>query len=239
MSDDVSQETQLRGKQLVFLGMSVAVVAVVIFLCGVLVGRGVPTARQAPAVAIEADPATDATSAEAVEPDPVASQPQGDTAAAPLEYPVIVSDDPGTDSLVKNDAPRQPFAADTPAAGSAPAGRAQSAPARTTEKASIPAPAPPAPRADPKAAAVASGAAGSPERGGFLVQVAAYQREGDAATVSDRLKRKGYPAFVTTATTPAGTWFRVRVGSFDTRAEAQDMAMKLKRDEQLEPWVTR
>jgi DedD protein len=71
------------------------------------------------------------------------------------------------------------------------------------------------------------------------VQVAAYQREGDATTVSERLKRKGYPAFVTRATTSAGTWFRVRVGSFETRADAQQMATRLKREEQLEPWVTR
>lgn len=238
MSDDVSQETQLRGKQLVFLGMSVTVVAVVIFLCGVMVGRGVPTARQALAVPIEADPATDATAVDPADPDLVPPPSESGSGAAPLEYPVIVSDDPGADSLIQTaDAPRQPFAAET-TAKSAPVGRAESAPARSAEKAT-PAPAPPAPRADPTAATGGSGAGGSPERGGFLVQVAAYQREGDATTVSDRLKRKGYPAFVTTATTPAGTWFRVRVGSFTTRAEAQDMAMRLKRDEQLEPWVTR
>ena len=55
MSDEGLQEIQLRGKQLVFLAMSATVVAVVIFLCGVMVGRGVPTARQAAAEPIEAD----------------------------------------------------------------------------------------------------------------------------------------------------------------------------------------
>jgi cell division protein FtsN len=69
--------------------------------------------------------------------------------------------------------------------------------------------------------------------------VAAYQREGDAATVRDRLARKGYPAFVTSASTAAGTWFRVRVGGYETRNEAQAVATQLKREEQLEPWVTR
>ncbi len=69
--------------------------------------------------------------------------------------------------------------------------------------------------------------------------MAAYQREGDAATVRDRLARKGYPAFVTSASTAAGTWFRVRVGGYETRNEAQAVATRLKREEQLEPWVTR
>ena len=55
MPDEGLQEIQLRGKQLVFLAMSATVVAVVIFLCGVMVGRGVPTARQAAAEPIEAD----------------------------------------------------------------------------------------------------------------------------------------------------------------------------------------
>jgi len=43
MSDEGFHEIQLNGKQLVFLFMAGTVVAVVIFLCGVMVGRGVPT----------------------------------------------------------------------------------------------------------------------------------------------------------------------------------------------------
>ena len=40
-TDDGFHEIQLSGKQLVFLFMATTVVSVVIFLCGVLVGRGV------------------------------------------------------------------------------------------------------------------------------------------------------------------------------------------------------
>ena len=39
--DEGFREIQLNGKQLVFLFMAATVVSVVIFLCGVLVGRGV------------------------------------------------------------------------------------------------------------------------------------------------------------------------------------------------------
>jgi cell division protein FtsN len=54
MSDDQYREFHLAGKQLVFLFMSATVVAVVIFLCGVMVGRGVPTARPADPVEFSA-----------------------------------------------------------------------------------------------------------------------------------------------------------------------------------------
>ena len=45
--DDGFHEIQLNGKQLVFLFMAATVVSVVIFLCGVLVGRGVRAERPA------------------------------------------------------------------------------------------------------------------------------------------------------------------------------------------------
>src|SRR5215471_14216585 len=44
-ADDGFHEIQLNGKQLVFLFMAATVVSVVIFLCGVLVGRGVRAER--------------------------------------------------------------------------------------------------------------------------------------------------------------------------------------------------
>ena len=44
-TDDGFHEIQLNGKQLVFLFMAATVVSVVIFLCGVLVGRGVRAER--------------------------------------------------------------------------------------------------------------------------------------------------------------------------------------------------
>jgi len=45
IQDDGFREIQLNGKQLVFLFMAATVVSVVIFLCGVLVGRGVRVER--------------------------------------------------------------------------------------------------------------------------------------------------------------------------------------------------
>src|SRR6266540_2404648 len=81
--DDAFREIQLNGKQLVFLFMVATVVSVVIFLCGVFVGRGV-RAERAP-LAADASASTPVTTpdtvpAEAPAPTPAGSDP---TAAAP------------------------------------------------------------------------------------------------------------------------------------------------------------
>ena len=110
--DDGFHEIQLNGKQLVFLGMATTLVSVVIFLCGVLVGRGVkpidtvaqaagPQAFDAP-VTPAVPPGTVSTPAPAPVPPPA---PVASTAAAaavatpPAEddtQPTPLGDDPET-----------------------------------------------------------------------------------------------------------------------------------------------
>jgi cell division septation protein DedD len=46
MASRAASDTPQRGKQIVFLFMAATVVSVVVFLCGVLVGRGTPAADQ-------------------------------------------------------------------------------------------------------------------------------------------------------------------------------------------------
>src|SRR5689334_10945896 len=62
MSDQGVREIQLNGKQLVFMFMTATVAAVVIFLCGVMVGRGVNTTRASAVAAVATEPAVDPTS---------------------------------------------------------------------------------------------------------------------------------------------------------------------------------
>ena len=79
-TDDGFHEIQLNGKQLVFLFMAATVVSVVIFLCGVLVGRGVRTERTvAQSAALNEAPAPDILPSEA------ASRPQAFKPARILE----------------------------------------------------------------------------------------------------------------------------------------------------------
>src|SRR5215510_9133782 len=80
MSDEGLREIQLNGKQLVFMFMAVTVVAVVIFLCGVMVGRGVRTPRPAEAQEATLDTPADPTATVATSPAPSDSTAPGSSA---------------------------------------------------------------------------------------------------------------------------------------------------------------
>nr|NIT14026.1 transglycosylase SLT domain-containing protein [Candidatus Dadabacteria bacterium] len=68
--------------------------------------------------------------------------------------------------------------------------------------------------------------------GKFLVQLASYPKLGLARELENTLKSKGYPAFIQKAYLPnSGTWYRVRIGSFTTKQEAQQFRNSLKSSE--------
>src|SRR3954462_10802599 len=84
--DDGFHEIQLNGKQLVFLGIATTLVSVVIFLCGVLVGRGVkPIDMVAQAAGPHPfdTPLTSPVAPGAIPPPAAAAPPPGPRGAAP------------------------------------------------------------------------------------------------------------------------------------------------------------
>jgi DedD protein len=225
--DDGFHEIQLNGKQLVFLFMAATVVSVVIFLCGVLVGRGVRAERST----VEAASATPPPIEPAPQPaTPEATPPAGSdprTAAAPpppaeLSYAERLGEKkPTKDQLKPAEPVEKPPAAVKPVSPP-PAPAASSSGASATHAV----PAAPAP---PTAA----------ESGGeFTVQIAALNARGEADAIAHRLTTKGYAAYVV----PPGNgavMYRVRVGKFKTRREAEPVASKLQKEEQFKPWITR
>jgi cell division septation protein DedD len=78
-----------------------------------------------------------------------------------------------------------------------------------------------------------------PAGAGFAVQIAALNVRGDAEAIAKRLSSKGYAAYVMSPPAGAPTVFRVRIGKFSTRREAENVASKLQKEEQFKPWVTR
>ena len=78
-----------------------------------------------------------------------------------------------------------------------------------------------------------------PAAQGWVVQVAALNIRGDADAVAKRLATKGYATYVDALPDRTPALFRVRVGAFKTKREAEAMAAKLKKEEQFSPWVTR
>ena len=230
IQDDGFREIQLNGKQLVFLFMAATVVSVVIFLCGVLVGRGVRAERGATAgdaSALNAVTAVETTPQQialAAIPTPAGSDP---TTAAP---PPAVDDLTYFNRLDKQTPPLEELKP-------APETRAAAAPASVapaTPPAESAAPATPPPT-------VKEPAPLPPEPGGqgYALQVAALRDRVDAEAIAKRLASKGYAAYVLAPARGTPTVYRVRIGKFKTRREAETMAAKLHKEEQFNPWITR
>jgi len=74
---------------------------------------------------------------------------------------------------------------------------------------------------------------------GYVIQVAAMLDHGDADAMARRLSSKGYSAFVLPLAETTPTRYRVRVGKFKTKREAEAVAAKLQKEEQFKPWITR
>jgi cell division septation protein DedD len=234
-TDDGFHEIQLNGKQLVFLFMAATVVSVVIFLCGVLVGRGVRAER------IDVESAELGTIAEpAPQSSAVATPPPGSdptAAAAPpapeeLSYPGILDESkPGAGEL-KPATPAAPRSAERPPAAPTRTAAATPAAAPPIAAQSLPTPAKPAVR-------VPATSSSEPSGSGYAVQIAALNIRSEADAIAKRLVSKGYAAYVMAPPTGKPQIYRVRIGKFGSRREADTIATRLEKEEQFKPWVTR
>ena len=227
MSDDAFHEIQLNGKQLVFLFMVAIVVSSVIFLCGVLVGRGVRNERD---LAAEAQQLQETPTPDAVMAPPAVSPAAADPTTAPPH--ATVNDPAFAENL---DEPRQTVELKTPPP---PLAKSPTAPPPPAAKPREPEAAKPVPAVAKTAAASATS---SGPGDGFVVQIAALADRTAAEGIVKRLTGKGYSAYVINPTAGgASPVYRVRVGSFKTRTEANTVAEKLEKEERvLKPFVTR
>jgi cell division septation protein DedD len=207
MADDGFHEIQLNGKQLVFLFMATTVVSVVIFLCGVLVGRGV-RAEQESIVAGTAEefavPLTDEAAADELS----ESDAPADVRDEPVTYPErLANDQPPVEQLT-------PEVPELEAVSPASAERSAPAPTAVAESASA--------------------------AGAFTIQVAALKERPEADALVEQLVGKGYDAYVLEAAPGTPTaMYRVRVGHYRDRGEAEPIVRRLEREEQFKPWITR
>jgi DedD protein len=73
----------------------------------------------------------------------------------------------------------------------------------------------------------------------FTVQVKATQSQGEAEKFAAKLRGKGYHSTVAEAEVPGkGHWYRVRVGHFESRAEAEHYLGDFERETHLTAFVT-
>ena len=194
--------------------MTSAGLAVVVFLLGLMVGRGksifdMVTGQEAPGVAgeeslvVEDQPFFASTTRR--EPSMAA------TDGADLSYFQRLDDDVGAEldaRLLERSAPG-PVAV-SPAAGSAPGGS----------------------RAGSGGYAIRSG--------GYAIQVTTLRESAAAERLAQGLVEKGYPAFVVRPAPGVPVHvFRVRVGTYAGREEAEQVLRRLETEESFKPWITR
>ncbi len=210
--DDAFHEIQLNGKQLLFLAMAAAVVLIVTFLSGFLVGRG---------VLVDIDQAATAEAAAEL-PEPP---------ALPADQ-VVSSPEANYQDLAKDAPPRERLEpmSDVPEPAAPPP--SQTAQARPEPPPAAAAPAPPAP-------APAATTPGEPAGPGIAIQVAAFRERGDADGLARRLLGKGYQAYVMSPAAGAPQMFRVRIGKFQESRQADAVVARLKKEEKLQPWIVR
>ena len=235
MADEGFREIQLDGKQLVFLFMAATVVSVVVFLLGVMVGRNVRL--PAPAVAAAStDPSLDPTAdptdivqstsgASTAERIPLSAQ-ETLTYAERLEAPEPVREtlaDPIARTPARESEPRPERVSEERAASApkAPAAVPARVPARTSE--------PP----------VQNASFTEPPGNGYVVQVLAAVKREEAESLARRLTAKGYPTFVSVGDAKVPAKFRVRVGKYSDKREADAIFRRLEQEERFKPWLTR
>lgn len=224
LADDGFHEIQLSGKQLVFLFMIAAVVLVATFLCGVQVGRGVKSDRSLDAATTEA--------LSTAAPPPTASTPSQPAASSgpPAAEPPAPAQEPDDElsyakRLQGDKAPAEKLKPQSPAAEAKPPVETKPAPSSAARGAvSPPSPAAPA-------------TAGKP--GAWVVQLQALKNRSDASDLASRLSAKGYPAFVLDPVPGEPVYYRVQVGGYADRPQADQIARRLEKDEHFTPYVRR
>jgi septal ring-binding cell division protein DamX len=215
-AEDGFHEIQLSGKQLVFLFMLTTVVLVVTFLSGVLVGRAVGTEDRVPDETViatgEPDDAIDLS-------EPTPPQPLGahddlkreNASGIKAPDPTPPPPDPVPEAPVPEQKPERE---QTPESKPEPKVEPQKPPSRP-----------------------AAGVPTSGQPGTWFLQVSALSTRSAAADMVRSLNGKGYPAYLQE---PQGdALYRVRIGRYRDRAEADRVAARLKRQENFAADVRR
>lgn len=218
-------EVSLDGRQIFYLFFGGAVIASLVFVLGVMVGRRVE-ARSVDGLAA-ASPARD----------PLAALDQLEESEAELAFPAALRG--GDAELGSVDEKLAP--------GGAAELKAAAEPATEPEKKEAPAPAAekkaeePAPKPEPKAEeAVAEPAPEPKQEPKFTLQVGSFQVRSEAEAFHQDLRARGYEPWIAQVDLEEkGVWFRVRVGGYDSYDAALAGKAKFEDAEHIIAYVTR
>ncbi|MGE0638882.1 MAG: SPOR domain-containing protein [Thermoanaerobaculia bacterium] len=228
-------EVALTNRQVLIAFVALLTCLLVAFLSGVWIGRGGEEAAATP---------------------PPAATEQAASAEPPLEQLTFFNGSPAAET-------QAPAAAAPPAA--APVEKAASSPPDASdslranleatmaanretpamklavgERTGAPAEAPAAPPAAAKAETrpAATAPAAPAARGNVFVQVYSSSNGARAREIVAQLRKAGFRVVLAEAPKGAGRNFRVRVGPYETKSQADADATRLRRDHRLDTWVT-
>ena len=214
MASRSSDGSGLGSKHLVFLAMMSAGFGVVVFLVGVMVGRGESIVEMVTGQA-----------ASVGEDEPLVIDAQPFAASTARREPSMAATDGSDLSYFRR--------LDDNAGPALDAGLLEP-----------PAPAPRPETTAASGSAVDAAAAGPDGRrsrsDGYAVQVTTLRESAAAESMAQGLIEKGYPAFVVPPTPDVPVpVFRVRVGTYTDHEEAEQVLRKLEGEESFKPWITR
>jgi cell division protein FtsN len=232
--------------QLVLVTVGFALTCVLVFLLGIVIGQGIEERKllkqEEPLVKVPIQPpgAAAKSGQEAPAKDDqltfydTLGKGGGSAAkeAAPPEKPVKIKPAGETQTEVKETkaAKVQPADAAPAAKETAKAPTPDAAPAQkkeTKEKADKPA----SEKVETAAKTAEDEKAKNDAPRDWTVQVNAFTDERSAQRLAERLKQKGYDAYVVTANIKGRDWYRVRVGHYPTRAQAKQFLEEIQAKE--------
>jgi len=75
------------------------------------------------------------------------------------------------------------------------------------------------------------------EAGGYVVQVAACESLEYARYLMDKYTARGYSPYLTTVTVEGQTYYRVRIGGFETQQQASELQAELVNKYSVKAWI--
>ncbi|HVS04280.1 MAG TPA: SPOR domain-containing protein [Thermoanaerobaculia bacterium] len=227
-------EIALTNRQVLIAFVILLVCVVAAFFAGVYVGKGEP-ARAAAAPAAEEQVAESPLEQEAEE---FEFFNRGGQAPAPAERPDLekLAREPNPDTTLAQDLGLEAG----PDEGEEGAPADVGAPAQPDRPpAEPPANLPPAGQqpASPGAAAPGAPEAAMPA-GSLIIQVFSSRDQEQARKLLDRLRGAGFTAYLSPAEAGRDTMYRVRIGPFTARDEAEAVAARVRRDFRVDTWIT-
>jgi cell division septation protein DedD len=213
--------------QMVLLGTGFALTCLIVFFLGIVIGKGIEARKvvrpEEPLVKIPIKPSAQGSAGTS-----------GAAGKEELTFYETLTKSPGFESSGENKNENEsgkPSKRDVTRDNKSESSRAAApAPRKGTEKR-------PEPTAVLAAAAATQGEeTAEPKENGkvWTVQVNAYPDERSANQLVDRLKNKGYNAAMSETRNKGKLWYRVRVGRYGSREEADKAVEELKNKEKLE-----